>query len=128
MINIIHILSMIMIISAILVLLAFGMKMLSSLYRESKFVNGSETTREIMSQLNDTIKLSVMITNKSIVEKLKQSDSFLQQDKEEAFYEAKNRVLSIANEEDLKKLQPYINNIDEWINSRIEYYVRVSKN
>ncbi|QUH27053.1 hypothetical protein [Serpentinicella alkaliphila] len=128
MISFIYNVSTIVIIGSILVLVTFGLNLLSSLYRESKFVNNSEKANETLNQLNDTIKLSVMITNKSFVEKLKQSNSFLQQDKEEAFFETKNRILSIANDKDLEFLKPYINNVDEWINGRIEYYVRTSKN
>lgn len=127
MINIIYALSTIVIICAILLILAFGVRILSSLYKESRFVNNSEKANEIINQLDETIRLSVMITNKSFVDKLKQSNSFLQQDKEEAFYEAKNRTLNLIDEEDLTLIQAYINDSDEWINSRIEYYVRLLK-
>lgn len=79
-----------------------------------------------MSKLDNTIMLSIMAVNKSMVEKLKQSSLFFQQEKEEAFYEAKDRIMRIINEEEIQCLSPYIN-IGEWINNRIEYYVRTLK-
>ncbi|ABR47681.1 hypothetical protein Amet_1485 [Alkaliphilus metalliredigens QYMF] len=125
--NLLYITSTIVLMGSVLALAIFGIKLLSALGRHSHCLNKQGKVDEIMSQLDDTIKLSVIMINNSMVERLKQSNSFYQQDREEAFYEAKNRIMHMVNEQDVQYLHPYIDNIDEWINNRIEYYVRFLK-
>ncbi len=124
--NLLYILSTIVIIGSGLVFFYYCMKLLSAASSKGKYMKKYKKIDGIMSKLDNTIMLSIMAVNKSMVEKLKQSSLFFQQEKEEAFYEAKDRIMRIINEEEIQCLSPYIN-IGEWINNRIEYYVRTLK-
>ncbi len=125
--SLIYIISSIVIIVSVLVLFYYCIKLMSKAYSKEKLTKESKRVDEAMSKLDNNIMLSVMTVNKSMVDKLKQSGSFFQREKEEAFYEAKDRVMNIINEEEIQRLSPYIKNIDEWINNRIEYYVKTLK-
>ncbi|SCZ01694.1 hypothetical protein [Alkaliphilus peptidifermentans] len=123
----IYITSTIVIIGSILALLFFIIKLVSALCKESNCISYHEKADATMSRLDNTIMLSVMTINKSMVEERKKSNSFLQKDKEEAFQESKDRIMNILSNEDLQHLSIYIDNMEEWIDNRIEYYVRVLK-
>jgi len=73
--------------------------------------------------LNQTIKASVTATSQTTVDKTKLDTHSLQLEYEEVFVKSKERIFKIIDRNDLKFLEPHIGNIDEWINSRIEYYL-----
>lgn len=82
---------------------------------------------QLLSFLDGAVKSSVAATNQTMVEALKKSESFFQQEKEEAFTDARTRINRVLAGKDMKELSPYIGDIDEWIRDRIEYYVRLHK-
>ncbi|WP_273226399.1 hypothetical protein [Geosporobacter ferrireducens] len=125
--NLLYMISTSVIIGCILVLFYYCMKLLSAVINRGKSTREHKKIDETMSKLDNTILLSVMTVNKSMVDRLKESQSFFQQEKEEAFHEAKDRIMNIINEEEIQCLNTYIGNIDEWINNRIEYYVKILK-
>ncbi len=125
--NLLYMISTSVIIGCILLLFYYCMKLLSAVINRGKSTREHKKIDETMSKLDNTILLSVMTVNKSMVDRLKESQSFFQQEKEEAFHEAKDRIMNIINEEEIQCLNTYIGNIDEWINNRIEYYVKILK-
>ena len=82
--NLIYFLSTIVIIGSTLALFYYSIKFLSAASSKGKYMKKYREFDEIMGKLDNTIMLSIMAVNKSMVEKLKQSSSFLQQEKEEA--------------------------------------------
>lgn len=125
--SLLYIISTCVIVVSILVLFYYCIKLISAVSNRGKSEKKCKNIDEIMSKLDNTIMLSVMAVNKLMVDRLKKSNAFLQQEREEAFHEAKDRIMNIINQEEIHCLSPYINNIDEWINNRIEYYVRTLK-
>ncbi|SHJ66802.1 hypothetical protein SAMN02745975_02599 [Geosporobacter subterraneus DSM 17957] len=122
--SLLYIISTTVIIGSILVVLYYCAKLLSAINNREKTIKNHKKIDEIMSKLDNTIMQSVMTVNKSMVNNLKEADSFFQQEKEEAFLEAKDRVMKIITEEDLQFLESYMEDVNEWINNRIEYYVK----
>lgn len=110
-----------------LILIFYFVKLLSASYSKGKIIKERESAKESMSKLDHTIMLSVMTVNKSMVNSLKDRGLFLQLEKEEVFYEAKDRIMDLVKEDDIAPLGVYIKNIDEWIDNRIEYYVNILK-
>lgn len=125
--SLLYIISTITIVGSIMVLIYYCMRLLSAVSHKGKFIKKNNDTDEIMAKFDNSIMLSVMTVNKSMVDKLKESNSFFQQEKEEAFYESKDRIKNIINDEEIQCLKLYIHDMDEWINNRIEYYVRTLK-
>ena len=83
---------------------------------------------EALTRLDDTIKCSVISTNRTMADMLKKSGSFTQQDREEAFALTRRKISMLNDLEKLREFCAYIGNLDEWINNRIEYHMRKAKN
>lgn len=79
-------------------------------------------------ELDSIIETSVVCVNQKMVSTLKRSKSFAQSDKEEAFNECKNMVLSMTPSDTLENLKSLGMDTEEWLDARIEYFVRKYKN
>ncbi|KAB3534872.1 hypothetical protein F8154_07750 [Alkaliphilus pronyensis] len=125
--SLLYIISNLIIIVSTVILIAFGLKLIRSLNRESKLIGNIEYTDELFNRIDSIILVSVITVSNTMVNRLKNEKAFFQKEKEEAFEEAKNRIANIINTQDTQHIGAYIDNIDEWIDNRIEYYVRTLK-
>ena len=101
-------------------LLSYAIKRKEAFRKESRFYESIE-------RLDEVVRKSVVATNQKLVSNLKKSGNFYQIDKEEAFYQTLSAVTDIVREEDLSVISSHIKDPAEWINSRIEYYVKLEK-
>lgn len=125
--NIISILSLIISSASIITILVFILKLINYMAKKIKIDTQNIKLDEFMSRLDNLVKTSVISTNQIIVSPLKEANSFAQIDKEEAFVSCKEKILNSINESDIKLLEPNLINLDEWISTRIEYYVKLNK-
>ena len=77
----------------------------------------------LLSNLDRLIKANVIATNQTVVDQMKSSNIFMQLDREEAFEKTKCNIIKTIDKNQLTLLQSCMGNLDEWINSRIEYHV-----
>lgn len=108
-------------------LLFFIAKLLSARSQNVDHRINDRKTTDAFLRLDGIIKGAVNTTNQKIVNYLKDTDSFFQLDKDEAFNQTRWSILNTVREQDLKDLYPYLPDIDEWINNRIEYHVTMEK-
>lgn len=87
----------------------------------------SKSFSDALARLDNIIENNVISTNQKLVISLKKSADFYQIDKEEAFYQTVSSIDSTIRESDLFAISPYIGNTREWINSRVEYFVKLEK-
>ena len=84
-------------------------------------------SQKLLLYLDETIKASVTAASQTTLDKANMHTDFPQIEREDAFVELKERIFKIIDRNDLKFLEPHIGNIDEWMNSRIEYYLETDK-
>ncbi len=77
--------------------------------------------------LDDIIKSSVIYTNQKLVNPQKKLETFFQQDKEEAFQTTKEKIYNTLKDSHMDIVATTLKNPEEWIDNRIEYYVRLHK-
>ena len=118
---------MLIAIGCLTVLLLYFVSLLSYALKRKEFLNDRCRFYECMKRLDEVVRRSVVATNQRLVSNLKKSGNFFQIDKEEAFYQTLSAVNSIIKEEDLSIISRDIKNPTEWINNRIEYYVKLEK-
>jgi len=75
-------------------------------------------------KLDTLIDTCVGSINQKMVSHLKKENSFAQSDKEEAFNECRKMIYSVSSSNELEELSYLGINMDAWINTRIEYFVR----
>lgn len=118
-----------LIISSLCVIVFFiSLKLTSS--KRQKLNNSCSRITEaesIISNLDVIIDTCVSSINQKMVSSLKEANSFVQSDKEEAFNECKKMVYSVASNKTIEALECLGMNAEGWINSRIEYFVRKHK-
>ena len=92
---------------------------------DNKIANSQR--KDTLMKLDCIIRYSVLSTNFNMVNRLKSSNMFTLLDKHEAFELTKSRIEKNIDLENCKTCLFYINDLDEWINNRIEYYVQHNK-
>lgn len=125
--DLIFILDLVVIIGSAAALVFYSLKFIVANSRKSNIELILSRADNLLYLLDKVIESSVWVTNKTIVNKLKKSQNYFQIDKEEAFAETIFRIYSAINLENPKALYPYIEDINEWIKNRIEYYVYFEK-
>lgn len=123
MIEILKIIGYAFLLCCTLILLFYILKLLASWKKNSETQCSHENIAKQIKELDKLIISSIAVTDQLIVDPLKKQCVFCQQDKEEALSETKNRIKASLDFIDLYCLNSTIGNIDEWINSRIEYFI-----
>ncbi len=111
---------------SVLVLLYYLRKLAGAAHMKMDTHIKHAKTDSYLKQLDDIILSNVVYTNQTFVDPMRKSESFSQLDKNEAFEFCRERVLQTISRENTA-LSPYIDDMDEWINSRIEYHIRMQK-
>ena len=109
------------------VLLFYSIKLKRAVIKNMRVKKDLMDIDNVKLELDEIIKTSVSATNQTIVGELKKEDEFLELEREEAFIECKSMVKSIVDKSQLSRLSAIVNDVDEWIDNRIEYYVRLEK-
>ena len=86
-----------------------------------------DDAQSTLSNLDTIIETSVVSINQKMVSHLKENNSFMQSDKEEAFNECRKMVYQMAAPKALETLSCLGMDTEGWINARIEYFVRKHK-
>jgi formiminotetrahydrofolate cyclodeaminase len=113
---------------AVSVILAYLCRMLRRLISSKNENILYENYQNSFKLLDEAIKSSVVSINKGMVNDLKAAGSFYQMNREEAFLSCRNNITNIMNEKGIKNIGSGINDINSWIDDRIEYYVKKLKN
>lgn len=80
-----------------------------------------------MNRLENIIQSNVIATDQTFVGPLKETNSFFPLDKDEAFESCREKIYKLLGEDKNLRNRLYLDNLDPWILSRIEYYVRMKK-
>lgn len=75
----------------------------------------------------DAVCTSVSAISQTIVDTAKKSGQFTQTAREEAFNSAKEKALTIMGAATQTALKEAYGDLDSWIDSKIEYYVKATK-
>ncbi len=86
-----------------------------------------EKAISLFNHIDSLIRTHVTSLNQTLVDKLKNTESFTQLDKDEAFESCRENIYKCLTGYDTNILKPYVNDIHEWIKNRIEYYVKILK-
>ncbi|MCX8130412.1 MAG: hypothetical protein N3I35_09965 [Clostridia bacterium] len=113
--------------SSIVVTLFFTIRLIDVIRRNINSDLKNNEFQKNFVQLDEIIESNVIATNQSLVNILKESNTFCQLDKEEAFESCKEKIYKMLKENAGRSSYRYLVNLDEWINGRIEYYVRANK-
>jgi hypothetical protein len=89
----------------------------------SRIINAESS----VSNLDTIIETCVTSINQKMVSTLKENNSFIQSDKEEAFNECKKMIYTMVSDKTIEALKCLGMDAEEWINTRIEYFVRKHK-
>lgn len=125
--SIINVIEIIVIGLSILSLLFFIIKFLNSTSKEIRLDTTDIKINAYINRLDNIVKTSVIAINQTMVNPLKESNSFFLLDKEEAFESCKENIYKALQNNQKDLYTPYLSNLDEWINTRIEYYVKLNK-
>lgn len=91
--------------------------------KKSSIQNQAELLKNSLESLDHVIESNVAYVNQKMVNPLKATGNFQQQEKEEAFHECRNRVYGTVPPEVLRNLSGAVADLEEFINPRIEYHV-----
>ncbi|MCX7922715.1 MAG: hypothetical protein N3B21_12010 [Clostridia bacterium] len=111
-----------------LVLVFYLIKLIKANIERMNAIDSHDKVRRLIRLLDDAIKLSVISVNQNLIDKLKAEADYYQAEKEEAFVETRDKILKMMKNSSLKSIYPYIDNMDEFINSRIQYYMYIEEN
>lgn len=87
-------------------------------------------TQDLIKQAEDFVSTAVVETNQILVDNLKAANEDGKLSKDEivkAFNHTYKRVLELMGDEFKAQLEIFVPNTEEWIKSKIEYYVNMNK-
>ena len=119
---------LIAVISAILLpLLAWGMTYLTAYLREKASYIEDEAVRLMVLKAVDIVEQAVLYVMQTYVDGLKKAGKFDKAAQEEAFQMAKERAVSLINDEAKNVIEENYGDFDTWIETRIEEKVHENK-
>ena len=80
-----------------------------------------------MADIEDIILTAVDTTSQTFVESLKEAGKFDEAAQKEAFQKSKDTILRLLNNESKELLVTLYNDLDTWLDSKIEATVKASK-
>ena len=89
--------------------------------------NNNEIANKYIEIANDAICTAVSSTTQTYVDSLKKQNSFDLDAQKKAFIETKNKALSIMGVTAQNVLKETYDDIDAWIDNKIEFYIKNSK-
>lgn len=116
-----------LILIAILVVVPIGIKALLKFVEEKTKNIENEDVKKAIDKTKEIILDAIDETNQTYVKKLKETNGFDKDAEEEAFNATKNRVLEILNKETTDILNEEFDNVNAYINSKIEANIKKKK-
>jgi len=98
----------------------------SRAYKDKRLVE-KEWITGFIERAETVISTAVVATNQMLVEELKKAGDFTVERQKEAFNYCKNIVLEQLSDELKTVLHMLYNNVEKWIDTKIEYYVNIHK-
>jgi len=100
---------------------------LNKLTEATKAKIKDETFNKYVSIAEDAVKTSVLAISQTIVSSIKNTDQWTDEKKKEVFQQCKIQALTIMGASTSIALAEVYEDLDEWLNAKIEYYVNKNK-
>lgn len=102
-------------------------KYLDSKTKQVKEITKDEEINKYIDYANEAIKQVVLSVKQTFVDTLKKQDAFSEERQKEAFEKAKSQILMILTKESKEALQLAYEDIDIWLNTKIESLIQEKK-
>lgn len=115
------------IIAVVPVLTTYAVKFLKAQFNKVHIYTEQSVIRNTLADIEDIILTAVDTTSQTFVESLKEAGKFDEAAQKEAFQKSKDTILRLLNNESKELLVTLYNDLDTWLDSKIEATVKASK-